>query len=48
MSLRRWVVVALAAAVATGGASVLAQGLFDRFRGSQDLCKVSRDLALKK
>lgn len=37
-----------AAAVATGGASVLAQGLFDRFRGSQDLCKESRDLALKK
>ena len=28
-----------AAAVATGGVSVLAQGFMDRARGSQDLCK---------
>jgi hypothetical protein len=27
------------AAAATGGLSVLAQGLVDRFRGAQDLCK---------
>jgi hypothetical protein len=37
-----------AAAVATGGASILAQGFFDRWRGGQDMCKESREQAAGK
>ena len=37
-----------AAAVATGGLSVLAQGLFDRARGGQDVCKTTLDEAAAK
>jgi hypothetical protein len=37
-----------AAAAATGGVSVLAQGFLDRARGSQDLCKKTLDLATAK
>ena len=37
-----------AAAMATGGASVLAQGFFDRVRGGKDLCKESLDQAAGK
>jgi hypothetical protein len=37
-----------AAAAATGGVSVLAQGFLDRARGSQDLCKETLELAVAK
>ncbi|MDH4096403.1 MAG: AsmA family protein, partial [Betaproteobacteria bacterium] len=36
-----------AAAAATGGMTVLAQGLWDRLRGAQDLCKPTLDAAAK-
>jgi uncharacterized protein involved in outer membrane biogenesis len=36
-----------AAAAATGGMTVLAQGLWDRLRGEQDLCKPTLDAAAK-
>ena len=37
-----------AAAAATGGVSVLAQGFLDRARGAQDLCKKTLELAAAK
>lgn len=36
------------AAAATGGLSVLAQGLVDRLRGAQDLCKQTLEEATSK
>ncbi|MNC99826.1 hypothetical protein D3C83_182410 [compost metagenome] len=36
-----------AAAAASGGMTVLAQGLWDRLRGEQDLCKPTLDAAAK-